>query len=241
MKFASNSLILSCSNDIVYFLKIQLDFMNGSVDTFIQIAEKWQEEMTALRSLLIECGLSEELKWRQPCYTYKGTNIAIIGAFKESCVLSFFKGALLEDPEKILVFPGENSQSSKVIRFKHVQEIYNLKAIIKAYILEAIEVENIGLKVELKNNTELEFVDELQDVLNSNNAFKQAFESLTPGRQRGYNIYFSTGKQSKTRTSRIEQYMPRILSGKGLNDCTCGLSKKMPSCDGSHKLLKNMK
>jgi uncharacterized protein YdeI (YjbR/CyaY-like superfamily) len=211
--------------------------INPKIDEFLSNATQWREEMEHLRMMLLDCQLTEELKWRQPCYTFQENNIIIIGAYKDGCVLSFLKGALLSDPNGILAKPGENTQSARVARFTSVREIIELEPVLKAYILEAIEVEKSGLKVEYKKNTELDFSEELQQKLNENDDFKTAFEALTPGRQRAYNMHFSEAKQSKTREARIEKYIPQILSGKGINDCTCGLSKKMPYCDGSHKYV----
>lgn len=209
--------------------------MNPNVDAFISDAKKWQAEIKHLRQLLLDCGLTEEFKWRAPCYCFQGNNVVLIGCFKEYCTLSFFKGTLLQDNNRFLSKPGENSQAMRFFKFTNVQEIQELKSVIKNYIYEAIEIEKAGLKVIFKSNTELELVEEFQNVLDKNPALKKAFEALTPGRQRAYNLYFSAPKQSKTRQSRIENYIPRILNGKGINDCVCGMSKKMPSCDGSHK------
>jgi len=209
--------------------------MNPKVDAFLSKADKWQEEMEELRTILLDCGLIEEFKWRTPCYTFQERNIALIGAFKAHCVLSFFKGALLNDTNDILEKPGENTQAARVIRFTNLQEIRAKEATLKAYIFEAIEVEKAGLSVDYKENETLVLPEELLIKFEELPAFKTAFEALTPGRQRGYNLFFSAGKQSQTRTSRIEKYLQRILDGKGINDCVCGLSSKMPSCDGSHK------
>ena len=209
--------------------------MNPNVDAFISDAKKWQAEIEHLRQLLLDCGLTEEFKWRAPCYCFQGNNVVLIGCFKEYCTLSFFKGTLLQDNNRFLSKPGENSQAMRFFKFTNVQEIQELNSVIKNYIYEAIEIEKAGLKVIFKSNTELELVEEFQNVLDKNPALKKAFEALTPGRQRAYNLYFSAPKQSKTRQSRIENYIPRILNGKGINDCVCGMSKKMPSCDGSHK------
>lgn len=211
--------------------------MHPKVDEYIAKSEKWQEEMQLLRSYLLDCGLTEELKWRVPCYTFQNTNVIIIGNFKESCTLSFLKGVLMLDSEGILVLPGENSQSVRFAKFTSLKEIADQEVTIKAYIYEAIEIEKAGLKVVLKKNTELELVDELKQVLAENSDLKTAFEALTPGRQRAYNIYIEAAKQSKTRFTRIESYTQRILNGKGINDCVCGMSKKMPGCDGSHKYI----
>ncbi len=209
--------------------------INPEVDAFFDNAKEWQKEMQYLRMIALDCGLTEALKWRQPCYTFEGCNIVIVSSFKDACVMSFLKGALLSDPNGILVKPGENSQSAKFARFSNLQEIIALEPVLKIYIKEAIEAEKAGLKIDFKKFTEEDFVEELQQKLQENAEFRTAFEALTLGRQRAYNIHFAEAKQSKTRVSRIEKYIPRILSGKGINDCTCGLSKKMPNCDGSHK------
>jgi uncharacterized protein YdeI (YjbR/CyaY-like superfamily) len=212
--------------------------MNPKVDDFISNAKKWQPEIEQLRMVLLDCGLTEEFKWRTPCYSFQGNNVVLIGSFKEYCALSFFKGTLLQDSNEILSKPGENSQAVRFFKFTNLQEIQELNPIIKNYIYEAIEIEKAGLKVIFKSNTELELVKELQIALDKNPSLKTAFKALTPGRQRAYNLYFSAPKQSKTREARIENYIPRILNGKGFNDCICGLSKKMPNCDGSHKYIR---
>ncbi len=211
--------------------------MNPKVDEFLSNAKRWRAEMEQLRRILLDCMLTEELKWRQPCYTLKGKNIAIIGGFKDYCVLSFFKGVLLNDTNNILIKQGENSQSFRVIKFTTTQEIIELEPLLKSYIFEAIQVEKAGLKVDFKSNSEIEIIEELEQIFKTNTSLKTAFEALTPGRQRGYTMFFSAAKQSKTRIARIEKYTERILDGKGLNDCTCGFSKKPPQCDGSHKYL----
>lgn len=211
--------------------------MNPKVDDFLSNAQNWQEEMTALRAIVLTCGLTEELKWRQPCYSFNGKNILIISAFKDNCVLSFLKGELLNDTEGILVSPGENSQAVKFTKFTSVKNIIEQEAILKAYIFEAIEVEKAGLKPSSTKSKNLVFPEELIHKMQADQAFKNAFESLTPGRQRGYNMFFTAAKQAKTRQDRIAKYEQRILNGKGINDCVCGLSKRMPNCDGSHKSL----
>lgn len=211
--------------------------MNSKVDEFISNAKKWQPEIGQLRLLLLDCGLTEEFKWRTPCYSFQGNNVVLIGSFKEYCALSFFKGTLLQDSNGILSKPGENSQAVRFFKFTNLQEIQELEPVIKNYIYEAIELEKAGLKVIFKSNTELELVEELQIALDKNPSLKTAFKALTPGRQRAYNLYFSAPKQSKTRETRIENYISRILDGKGFNDCICGMSKKMPNCDGSHKYI----
>lgn len=199
---------------------------------------KWQQELTALRSIVIDCGLEEDFKWKHPCYTFNKKNIVIIHEFKEYCAISFFKGALLKDLNKILIQPTENIQSGRQIIFKNLNEIIQTESIIKTYIYEAIEVEKLGLQVEMKKTTDYEVPTELKEKFTKDSDFENAFNKLTPGRQRGYLLHFSQPKQSKTRVARIEKNKNRIFSGKGLNDCICGLSKKMPNCDGSHKNLK---
>ena len=211
--------------------------MNPKIDLYFSKAKKWQEEMNKLRSIVLDCGLKEELKWRQPCYIFQKSNIVIIGGFKEYCVLSFFKGALLNDANGILVKPGENTQAGRQIRFTNVREIVEMEAILKAYIYEAIEVEKSDLKVNFKKTSEFIIPEEFQNKLDEIPSLKNAFNALTPGRKRGYLLYFSAAKQSETRKSRVEKYMQRILDGKGFNDCICGLSRKLPNCDGSHKYI----
>jgi uncharacterized protein YdeI (YjbR/CyaY-like superfamily) len=192
--------------------------MNPKVDVYLSKAEKWQEELEELRIIILDCGLTEELKWGAPCYTFQKSNIVIIGRLKEYCVLSFFKGALLNDADGILIKPGENTQSARLIPFTNVREIVEMEPILKAYIYEAIEMERVGLKVNFKEKTELKFPEEFQKKLDEIPALKAAFDALTPGRQRAYNLYFSAPKQSKTRESRVEKCMQQILNGKGLND-----------------------
>jgi len=209
--------------------------MSPQVDEYLDRLQKWPEELEALRSIVLECMLTETIKWGVPCYTYQDANILILGSFKEFCSISFFKGVLMSDLHGILTSPGENSQSVKMVKFTNLQEIVKLKPILKEYIYEAIEVENLGLKVETKKLSDLVFAEELIQVLSDDAVFKTAFEALTPGRQRAYNLFFTAAKQPATRFSRIEKYRQQILDGKGINDCTCGLSKRMPSCDGSHK------
>lgn len=211
--------------------------MNVKVDEFLNNAKAWQKELAQLRRIVLDCGLTEELKWGVPCYTHRNGNIALLGGFKEYCVLSFFKGVLLHDAEGILVAPGENSQAVRMVKFTSVQAIVKLEPVLKTYIHEAMKVEEDGLKVDFKESTNLEFPEELLHKLNADPAFKAAFEALTPGRQRAYNLYFTAAKQPETRVARIEKYVPRILNGKGINDCVCGRSKRMPNCDGSHKVV----
>lgn len=192
--------------------------MNPKVDFYFNKAKKWQEELEKLRVIILNCGLDEELKWGCPCYTFKKDNIVLIHAFKEYCALLFFKGALLNDTHGILVQQTENVQSARQVRFANMREIVDLEATLKAYVYEAIEVEKAGLKVELKKTSEFKMPDEFQNKLNTIPALKTAFEQLTPGRQRGYLLYFSAAKQSKTRVARVEKYIPQIIAGKGLDD-----------------------
>ena len=192
--------------------------MNPKVDEFLEKAQTWQEEMGQLRRILLDCQLTEELKWGKPCYTFEKSNIVIVQGFKEYCALLFFKGALLKDADDILIQQTENVQAARQIRFSNLPEIVEMEPILKAYILEAVEVEKSGLKVALKKTSEYTIPEEFQNKLDEIPALKAAFEALTPGRQRAYLLYFSQPKQSKTRESRVERYMPHILSGKGLND-----------------------
>jgi uncharacterized protein YdeI (YjbR/CyaY-like superfamily) len=191
--------------------------MNPKVDNFLNRAKQWQEEMEQLRMISLDCGLTEDLKWGKPCYSFQDSNIVIIQPFKESCALMFFKGVLLEDPNDVLEKPGENSRVARRISFTSVQEIIELESILKTYIYEAIEVEKAGLEVDLEEKPE-PIPEELQKKLDENPDLKAAFEELTPGRQRGYILYISDAKQTKTRERRIEKYIPKILEGKGLHD-----------------------
>ncbi|BCG60008.1 YdeI/OmpD-associated family protein [Paenibacillus sp. URB8-2] len=192
--------------------------MNPKVDEFLSKAKKWQEEFEKLRMIILDCELTEELKWMHPCYTFEKKNIVLIHGFKEYCALLFHKGALLKDAHGILIQQTENVQAARQIRFTNVQEIVEMETILKAYIYEAIEVEKAGLEVNFKKNTEFNIPEEFQNKFDEIPALKTAFEALTPGRQRAYILYFSEPKQSKTRESRVEKYMQKILGGKGLND-----------------------
>jgi uncharacterized protein YdeI (YjbR/CyaY-like superfamily) len=192
--------------------------MNPKVDFFFNKVGKWQKELEKLRAIVLDCPLTEELKWGVPCYSLQESNIVLIHAFKEYCALLFFKGALLKDSKGILIQQTKNVQAPRQIRFTNVREIVEMKAIIKAYIFEAIEVEKAGLKVKLKKTTEFDVPEEFQSKLNESPALKTAFHALTPGRQRAYLLHFSAPKQSKTREARIAKYMRQILKGKGLND-----------------------
>ena len=192
--------------------------MNPKVDWFFNKATKWQKEYEKLRMIILDCGLNEELKWGCPCYTFENSNIVLIHGFKEYCALLFFKGALLNDANGMLIQQTKNVQSARQIRFTNLKEIMKLEKILKAYVYEAIEVERAGLKVKLKETQEFEIPEEFQNKLNKNAALKKAFKSLTPGRQRAYLFYFSQPKQSKTREARVEKYLQKILDGKGLDD-----------------------
>lgn len=192
--------------------------MNPKVDFYFSEAEKWQEEIEQLRTIILDCGLTEELKWGSPCYTFNKSNIVLIHVFKEYCALLFFKGALLNNSDGILIQQTENVQAARQIRFTNIREIIELKPILKACIYEAIEVEKAGLKVDFKKPSEFAVAQEFQHKLDQIPALKTAFEALTPGRQRAYLLHFSAPKQSKTRESRVEKYIPLILNSKGLND-----------------------
>ncbi|SHM13668.1 YdeI/OmpD-associated family protein [Mucilaginibacter sp. OK098] len=195
--------------------------MNGTnpkVDFFFNKAKKWQEELEQLRMIALNCGLTEELKWGCPCYTFQKSNIVLIHAFKEYCAFLFFKGALLNDADGILIQQTENVQAARQARFTDISEIVEQQSALKAYIYEAIEVEKAGLKVEFKKTEEFTIVEEFQYKLERIPALKTAFEALTPGRQKGYLLHFSQAKQSKTREARVEKYIPQILDGKGLDD-----------------------
>ncbi len=186
------------------------------VDTFMSRAPTWRGEMQKLRSILLECGLEEELKWRKPCYSFEGKNVAIIQPFKEHCSLMFFKGALLKDAHGLLRSQGENTQSALRLEFRSEAQIK--KTVLKSYVKQAVEVEKAGLKVSFKAKHELELPEELTEVLSHNRLLERAFEALTPGRQRGYVLFFTAAKQSKTRTARIKKCIPAILAGRGMHD-----------------------
>jgi uncharacterized protein YdeI (YjbR/CyaY-like superfamily) len=192
--------------------------MNPKVDFYFEKEGEWQKAFQKLRTIILDCGLEEELKWGQACYMYNGSNIVLIHGFKEYCAMLFFKGALLNDPNGILIQQTANVQVPRQIRFTNVKEIVKLTPVLKAYIYEAIEVEKSGLKAKLKKVKEYEVAEEFQQRLDKNKTLKKAFEALTPGRQRGYLLYFSSAKRAKTRESRIDKYIPQILKGMGLDD-----------------------
>ena len=192
--------------------------MNPKVDFFFEKDSQWQKEYKLLRSMVLDCGLIEELKWGQPCYMFDNTNIIVIHGFKEYCALLFFKGALLNDPEGILIQQTENVQSARQIRFTSAKQIAGMKATLKAYIYEAIEVEKAGLKVKLKKTAEFPMAEEFRKMLDKKPALEKAFYALTPGRQRGYLLHFSQPKLAKTREARVKKYAPQILKGLGIDD-----------------------
>ena len=192
--------------------------MNPKVDWFFSKDTKWQKEYEKLRKIILDCGLSEELKWGCPCYTFENKNIILIHGFKEYCAVLFFKGALLNDTDGILIQQTENVQVTRQVRFTNVREIVKMERILKAYIYEAIEVERVGLKVKLKKTSDFKIPEEFQSKLDKMPALRKAFDALTPGRQRGYIFYFSQPKLSKTRESRVKKYVKQILNGKGLDD-----------------------
>lgn len=209
--------------------------MDTGVDQYITKAKSWKDEMTLLRTILLSCKLDESIKWGQPCYSSNNKNLIIIAPFKTHCDLGIFNGATLKDEKGLLVKAGVNTQSSRQLRFTNLEEIKKNKSIIASYVKEAIENEKKGLKFIPDEADKTIHVAELETIFKKNAPLKKAFTALTPGRQRAYLIHFSGAKQSATRIARIEKYTDAILAGRGINDCTCGLSKKMPYCDGSHK------
>jgi len=192
--------------------------MNPKVDWYFEKNEKWQKETRKLRTIILDCGLTEELKWGCPCYTYESSNVVLIHVFKEYCAVLFFKGALLADPDGILIQQTENVQAARQVRFTNIKEVKERERILKTYIYEAIEVERAGLQVKLKKTKDFKIPEEFQTKLDKMPSLKKAFDSLTPGRQRGYIFHFSQPKLSKTREARVEKYLKQILSGKGLDD-----------------------
>jgi uncharacterized protein YdeI (YjbR/CyaY-like superfamily) len=210
--------------------------MHPEVDAYIGRVKQWQAEIQLLRTILLACKLEETIKWGQPCYTIHDKNIVIIAPFKAHCDLGFFNGAVLKDEKQLLVAAGKHTQGSRQMRFSNLKDIEASKSVIRKYVKEAIDNEKNGVKLIQTKKNEIE-VEELETIFKKDAPFKKAFAALTPGRQRAYLIHFSGAKQSETRINRIHNYRQRILSGIGINDCTCGLSKRMPTCDGSHKQL----
>lgn len=212
-----------------------MDVTNQKVVAYLEKVKKWKEELSALRVIVLSCNLSEDIKWGNLCYMHNGKNILILYGLKECAAVGFFKGVFLKDKENILLKPGKNTQTGRWIKYMHLSEIINGKQLLIEYIKEAIEIEKARLKLNNSEGNKLQLPIELLERFNEMPLLKMAFEKLTPGRQRAYNIYFKAPVQSSTRITRIEKYIPRILKGQGLNDCVCGLSKKIPTCDGSHK------
>lgn len=212
---------------------------NPKVNIFFTQLKKWREELEILRSIILQSRVEETLKWNAPCYMVDDKNVIIIQGFKDYFAIMFFKGSLLKDPNNILSQPG-TVQAGRQIRFKNLDELLDAEVVLRAYIDEAIEIEKSGAKVAMKKPEDVAMPEELKDRLAQDNVLQQAFFQLTPGRQKAYNLYIAEAKQSKTRIDRIEKNISRILKGKGLNDCICGLSQRMPNCDGSHKFAKNL-
>ena len=210
-----------------------------NVDEFIQSADHWSAEMAFLRRILLDCLLVETYKWKTPVYMLGTKNLIAISPLKDHCALNFFNGALLQNEGGLLIKPGEHTQLGRWMKFSSVEQILAKEELIKAYILEAIEVEKLGLKME--KSTEIPHPEELTAIFDKKPVLKTAFDKLTPGRQRAYLRFFTDGKQSETRTSRIEKNEKYILKGIGLTDCICGLTKRKPSCDGSHRAIENFK
>ncbi|MDQ1856342.1 YdeI family protein [Chryseobacterium sp. WLY505] len=192
--------------------------MNPKVNFFFENAGQWQEEFEKLRAIALSTELVEDLKWGCPCYTYEGKNIFLIHGFKEYCALLFFKGALMKDPDNILIQQSKNVQAARQIRFTEVAQINDLEEVLRSYMFQAVEIEESGAKVEMKKTKEFEMAEEFQEKLNQDPALQEAFKALTPGRQRAYLLHFSSAKQSKTREARIEKCIPQIMDGIGLND-----------------------
>jgi uncharacterized protein YdeI (YjbR/CyaY-like superfamily) len=211
--------------------------MISDVKDYLVTLKNWQAELTLLRDIVAASGLVETYKWKHPCYTLDSNNVILLHEFKHYCALLFFKGALLKDSDNVLVRQTEHVQSARQIRFTSTSDIEAQRDLITRYILEAIEIDRSGIRVESKEKLAITYPEELDHAFAQSEAFAQAFKNLTPGRQRGYLLFFSKAKQAKTRVTRIEKYRDRILCGKGINDCVCGRSKKMPNCDGSHKYL----
>lgn len=215
--------------------------MNHDLEQFFEQVKFGKDILLLLRKTLLTTALTEEYKWKQPCYTLNGKNVIILASLKDHIIISFFKGALLSNKKDILQKAGENSQAARIIRLYTLDEAKSHLTFIKASIKAAIEIEEKGVKVEKDESAEIEIPLELQQVFKKDADYKKAFFKLTPGRQRAYLIFFTGAKQSETRYSRIEKFRKRILDGYGFNDCVCGLSKRKPSCDGSHKVIPDFK
>jgi len=209
--------------------------MGSGAGQFFENLGRWKGELLFLRNIVLDTGLKEEVKWGAPCYTSQGKNIVLLQHFRDYCIISFFKGALLNDAEKLLELPGGNTQSARTVKFRNLDEIKGKEAALRALITEAIAVERSGKKVDFKKFEDYDLPEELEKRLSQNPDLKAAFDRLTPGRKKGYILYLSESSQSKTREARIDRSIPRIMKGRGLNDCICGLTKRPPGCDGSHK------
>ena len=215
--------------------------MKQDLEQFFEQLKFGKDILLLLRKTLLSTSLTEEYKWKQPCYTLNGKNVIILAGLKDHVIISFFKGALLSNENAILQKAGENSQAARIIRLYTLDEAKSHLTFIKASIKAAIEIEKKGVKVEKDESAEIEIPVELQEVFKKDTNYKKAFFKLTPGRQRAYLIFFTGAKQSETRYSRIEKFRKRILDGYGFNDCVCGLSQRKPSCDGSHKVIPDFK
>ena len=213
--------------------------MDPKVDAIVERSKKWKNEMLALREILLLSTLTETVKWNAPCYTFGSKNVLLVYQLKDCVGLSFLKGVLLLDPDGHLVSPGGNSQSAMLLKFYSVDEIIEKAPLITAFIKQAITNEQQGLKVASKAKEQLDLTVEFQEELKKNTVLNKAYLALTPGKQRGFHLHISAAKQSSTRLKRIENIIPKIMAGKGFHDCICGLSKRMPRCDGSHKSLEN--
>lgn len=212
--------------------------MNAELDNYFEEQKIRKEELTLLRSIVLHADLVEELKWNAPCYTFQNKNVCMIFNFKNSFGVSFFKGSFISDSYEILEKPGHNTQNIRMIKLSKIEDLDKHKNAIINYINQAIELEKTGVKVLKTTEAEIELIEELEITFGNNPELKVAFESLSPGRQRAYHLFFAAAKHSETRFSRINKFTNQIIDGKGMTDCTCGLSKKMPQCDGSHKILK---
>ena len=214
---------------------------NRDLESYFNSELPFSEILARLRAIVNECGLTEVSKWQSPCYTHKGKNICILGRFKDNCILSFFKGAMLQDEAKILTKAGENSQAGRIIRFRTWDDFTRVEPFLKAYIFEAIEIERSGVKLAPEQNHVWEIPTEFSAIFDKDEPYKLAFEALTAGRQRAYAMFVAAAKNEQTRFDRVAKFRQRILDGYGMNDCTCGLSRRMPGCDGSHKQLNKLK
>lgn len=208
-----------------------------TISAYFENLTHWKKELSALRKLVLAAGLTEECKWKHPCYTLAGANLIMLGDFKGFCSISFFQGALLNDPKGYLQKGGEHTQTSRILRFTNLEEIKEQISVIQTFIQDSIKLQESGLKPKKQAPPVIPHPVELIQAFKNNSAFKKAFSALTPGRQRDYLILFTGSEESATRAARIERATDRILKGYGRNDCTCGLSKRLPQCDGSHKQL----